>query len=123
MKNNNYVEKYKDYYGIDFDSQEYEVHHIDFNHSNNDIENLMLLPKKLHRRYHYYARECGFDKDVDYKTHIEIGVKADDAYWNSDERQVKATIEFFKVLQEVRDWYKSKLSLEGIEPCENEHNE
>ena len=49
----NYRLKYKRYYGIDFNN-DYEIHHIDLNHDNNDIENLLLLPKNLHRQYHFY---------------------------------------------------------------------
>lgn len=30
----------------------YVVHHIDKNRKNNDIKNLVLLPEKLHQRYH-----------------------------------------------------------------------
>lgn len=30
----------------------YEIHHIDFNRENNDIFNLVMLPKKLHSDYH-----------------------------------------------------------------------
>lgn len=47
----NYREKYKRYYGIDFGS-EYSIHHIDFDRTNNDISNLLLLPKELHAKYH-----------------------------------------------------------------------
>lgn len=48
----NYRTKYKRYYGIDFGS-DYVIHHIDGDHDNNDIENLLLLPSKLHSRYHW----------------------------------------------------------------------
>lgn len=47
----NYRKLYKEYYKIDF-GNDYEVHHIDLNHNNNDIRNLILLPKTLHRKYH-----------------------------------------------------------------------
>ena len=47
----NYRTKYKRYYGIDFDG-EFDVHHIDLNRENNDISNLLLLPKELHAKYH-----------------------------------------------------------------------
>ena len=47
----NYRKIYKKRYGIDF-SADYEIHHIDMNRSNNDIENLILLPKELHRKLH-----------------------------------------------------------------------
>ena len=46
-----YREKYKRYYRIEF-SKEYVVHHIDFDRENNDISNLLLLPKELHAKYH-----------------------------------------------------------------------
>ena len=43
--------KYKRYFGIEF-GKEYVIHHIDFDRSNNDISNLLLLPKELHSKYH-----------------------------------------------------------------------
>lgn len=54
----NYRTKYKRYYGIDFDS-DYVIHHIDFNRNNNDIKNLLLLPKEVHQRYHFYLSALG----------------------------------------------------------------
>lgn len=56
----NYRKHFKDYYGIDF-SKDYEVHHIDLNHDNNDIKNLMLLPKKLHQEYHSIIQQNGLN--------------------------------------------------------------
>ena len=47
----NYREKYKRYYEINFGS-EYSIHHIDLDRGNNDISNLLLLPKELHAKYH-----------------------------------------------------------------------
>ena len=32
--------------------KDFDVHHIDFNRENNDIMNLVAMPKKLHQRYH-----------------------------------------------------------------------
>lgn len=34
--------------------KDFEVHHIDFNRENNDINNLVALPKKLHNQYHFF---------------------------------------------------------------------
>lgn len=47
-----YRKLYADFYGITWDPKEMEVHHIDYDHSNNDIGNLILLPTKLHRLLH-----------------------------------------------------------------------
>lgn len=52
----------KDYKGIYsigmnnlvWDSNEYDVHHIDLNHDNNDFDNLVLVPKRLHRKFHFF---------------------------------------------------------------------
>lgn len=41
----------------------YEIHHIDHDRKNNDIDNLVALPKKLHRRYHYYRNKLLSDLD------------------------------------------------------------
>lgn len=47
----NYRKLYAKHYGITI-PPEYDVHHIDFNRNNNDIKNLILLPKELHQRIH-----------------------------------------------------------------------
>ena len=57
----NYRKIYADYYGIKWDSKLFEVHHIDRNRENNDIKNLVLLPKKLHREYHRIISVIEFD--------------------------------------------------------------
>lgn len=48
-----YLKFYARYYGITWDHQKFEVHHIDGNRKNNDIWNLLLLPKELHKRLHH----------------------------------------------------------------------
>lgn len=57
-KNSNYRQYYKDYFGIEFGS-EMAVHHIDFDRSNNDIGNLLLIPKELHAKYHMRISQLG----------------------------------------------------------------
>lgn len=57
-KNSNYRQLYKDYYGIDFD-ESMVVHHIDFDRTNNRIENLLLMPKELHAKYHWNLTDLG----------------------------------------------------------------
>lgn len=47
-----YKRVYANYYCIKWDSAEFEIHHIDRNRENNDVHNLVLLPKKLHKEYH-----------------------------------------------------------------------
>lgn len=52
----NYRTVFKKHYNIDF-GNDYEIHHIDLNHDNNDISNLMILPKELHNKYHKLLNE------------------------------------------------------------------
>lgn len=51
---NNYRKIYEDATGHKIPVR-FHVHHIDMNHYNNDILNLVSIPRSLHRRYHYYV--------------------------------------------------------------------
>lgn len=48
----NYIKLYERTFGITWDHKKYEIHHIDGNRDNNNIQNLVLLPKELHRDLH-----------------------------------------------------------------------
>jgi hypothetical protein len=51
--------KYRKFYfeqvGKAYDSN-FAIHHINFDRSDNRIDNLVALPKKLHSRYHFLKR-------------------------------------------------------------------
>jgi len=47
-----YRKYYAKYYGIKWDTKAFDVHHIDRDRENNDIRNLVLLPKSLHSELH-----------------------------------------------------------------------
>lgn len=46
-----YRKLFCDYYNVKIPT-DWDVHHIDYDHNNNDPSNLVALPKKLHRRLH-----------------------------------------------------------------------
>lgn len=54
---NDYRKYYALFYGIQWDSKVFDVHHIDRNRDNNDIHNLVLLPKELHIELHRVYNE------------------------------------------------------------------
>lgn len=59
---------YKEYYGIDF-GPDMAIHHIDFDRKNNRIENLLLMPRSLHAKYHFAVNSLQasggyFDGDI-----------------------------------------------------------
>lgn len=37
-----------------FIPKNFVIHHLDSNRENNDLKNLLMLPKELHNRYHFY---------------------------------------------------------------------
>jgi hypothetical protein len=55
-----YRKFYKDYYGITFDD-DMVIHHLDWNRNNNDISNLLLIPKEIHNMFH---KSCRYVKDI-----------------------------------------------------------
>lgn len=44
-------EKYSEVFNIDV-PQDYDIHHLDHNYKNNEIINLVAIPRDLHRAYH-----------------------------------------------------------------------
>lgn len=46
-----YRKLYQDYYHINL-PKDYDIHHIDFNHDNNNVKNLIALPRDLHSQLH-----------------------------------------------------------------------
>ncbi len=104
----NYRAKYKKYYGIEFGS-DYAIHHIDFDRSNNDIKNLLLLPSELHQRYHNCISSlCGADwksgKLILYTELSECGLTP---YGSEDKIHELAT-----TFKECRKWLDYKNSLD-----------
>lgn len=103
----NYRLKYKRYYGIEFSSG-YDVHHIDFDRTNNDISNLILLPKELHAKYHMLIGELGgLDKYGNIKFNALINLCVSN-YAAPIIEQLGA------VIQEINKWviYKQQLDMQ-----------
>lgn len=36
--------------------EDFDIHHIDFNRENNSIKNLVAVPRKLHKQFHFYHK-------------------------------------------------------------------
>ena len=105
----NYRLKYKRYYNIEFDSN-FDIHHIDFNRNNNDINNLILLPKELHSKYHTLINELGHaDKNGNLKVNIILN-------FCTLNYSAKIMEELGKILQEINTWllYKQQLDMKKI---------
>ena len=51
-KKTDYIKYFKKKTGFCWDSKKYEIHHLDMDRENNDISNLILIPKNIHKRFH-----------------------------------------------------------------------
>lgn len=98
----------KRYYNIEFGS-EYAVHHIDFNHDNNDIQNLMVMPKSLHNKYHMIVNQCG---GINVNGVNSIMLNAEFGEHTTHTIQVLTTL--IETLKECEKWYNYKLYLDGL---------
>jgi hypothetical protein len=97
MSYKQYRRKYKDYYNIDFD-EEYVIHHIDFDKTNDDIENLLLLPRDLHLRYHSIV--ANLEMSSNHSCSLLIG--------EIGSYEVEAFKRYAEVLAEIYKWQKWK---------------
>ena len=106
----NYRQFYKDYYQIEF-GKEYEVHHIDGNRENNDISNLILLPRELHRKYH---------NSLEAVTHLfEFVPELSYTYFDvagHNEYVLGKQKEHNDILSQCQRWVFYKLYLDGVMP-------
>lgn len=111
-----YREKFKRYYGIDF-SNKYEVHHIDLNRKNNNIENLVLLPSDLHRKYHFCLGSVSLDRET-MMANIDVRIRGNNINYSSYQMEMLENL--IHVMNECSVWYDYTLYLAGVLP--NIHN-
>lgn len=109
-ENMNYRALYKKHYNIQF-GREYDVHHIDGNRENNSIDNLVLLPSKLHHQYHFSK---SIVESVPLCTRIKGSIHQSNNYYYD------CLSRFLSILRECNKWYDYKMFLDGVIP--NVHN-
>ena len=108
-----YRQLYKDYYGIDFDDS-MVVHHIDFNRHNNNMYNLLLMPKELHAKYHWHISSLGGTGTGNIDSDMRI---------NGNTYRISSLRGLADALEETLDWIRSKNSMEmmkaqGVRWCD-----
>ena len=97
-----YRKKYMEYYNIDL-GEGFEIHHLDGNRNNNSIDNLLLLPKKLHREYHFY-------KNIVCSCDIPTQICGNGAH--SQNYYLVAVERFIEIMRQCAMWYDYKMSLD-----------
>lgn len=49
--------------GLKWNTKDFHVHHIDLDYNNNSFDNLVLIPSKIHNRFHYIIN--ALDGDIE----------------------------------------------------------
>lgn len=110
-----YREIYKEYFNVDFDA-DMSIHHIDYNYRNNSIDNLLLLPRKLHNKYHAIVLHLkGNDTGIiDGNMRLYPSVVRKASYVNT----------LYLTVQEIKPWIDLKYNMErNIERRERRYEE
>lgn len=93
--------------------KDYEIHHINLNHNDNNIMNLVMLPKKLHSKYHIYLNLLNNRYSIVTKLQsvIENGNGINEYIITE---QYKAEKKFIKIWYECQKWVDYRNYLLGI---------
>lgn len=94
----NYRTKYKRYYDIDFD-KDYAIHHIDGNRDNNDIGNLLLLPRSLHNKFHMCFNGVLLELNGDFSMEKVIKLRS---------YSITSLLHLAEAMDEIEKWVKWK---------------
>lgn len=100
-----YRKFYKQYYGINF-GLEMAVHHCDFDRSNNDIDNLLLMPADLHHRYHFLINSLNRSEQGIINFSVKIDCNNPYGY------QADILKKLGKTLTEIEKWKEYKFQCE-----------
>jgi hypothetical protein len=111
-----YRKLFKEAYNIDF-SNDFVIHHIDLDHKNNDIKNLMIMPKNLHNKYHFLLKSVENSNDIFEK---QFNAKIHSNIICGDNYNLKMCANLINVLIDCSKWYDYTLYLQGSIP--NIHN-
>lgn len=93
-----YRKLYFEHYGMSDPGPEFDIHHIDLNHDNNEIDNLIMLPQRVHHKYHMCVSYFGGVLD---KTKLTFDAKINiqgNGYARSMLRKLS------DVMDEIEEW-------------------
>ena len=93
----------------------YDIHHINLNHNDNNISNLVMFPKDLHNKYHTLLLRL--PKDLNFRTELTSIIAGGNAY---NKKTLNDLINFIYVWEECCKWVDYRDYLLGLIP--NIHN-
>jgi CRISPR/Cas system CSM-associated protein Csm2 small subunit len=95
MKNYQYRKIYESALHIEIE-KDFAIHHIDFNRENNDITNLVALPRGLHNKYHLHLNILRQIRP--FEPCEELASKSIDGL-NVEELELEETTRYFQYLK------------------------
>lgn len=106
----NYRKIYEQHYNITLE-KDMVIHHIDLDRSNNDISNLLMLPRSLHSKYHMCLNALRRSGD---RTIISYDAKISGIVGNDNVYQMIMLERFVEALKECNKWHdiKSRMDYE-----------
>lgn len=93
----NYREKYENYYGTRL-STTTDVHHLDYVHANNNVQNLVALPEEVHNKLHQLRAKVQSKFSGTTVSNVQIPKSKDDV------ESIKAIIEYYNYLIESKQY-------------------
>lgn len=103
FKKSNYRKKYLEYFDLE-DDLNFQIHHLDFNRENNKLSNLVLLPKIVHKRFHFYI--AGF------RNRKKGIVKIDISNPFSSSLDIETCVKILPILKEIEKWVEFRNNME-----------
>lgn len=105
-----YRKLYKEHYNIEF-GPDMVVHHIDFDRTNNSINNLLLLPSRLHAKYHLVlSMLVGIDHKDSLGEELQLNSPNVSTYYSQWLRNMADTLE------EIAPWIRMKIDFDMLPP-------
>ena len=93
MSRGKYRKIYEQYHGpipIDSDGRTYDIHHIDGDHTNNAIENLVAVPIQEHYRIHKEQKDWGACWSISLRMNITVAERSEIAKLATKKRRAPA---------------------------------
>lgn len=91
--------------GLEWDRKDFCIHHINLNHYDDSFGNLILIPSKLHREFHFLYNSVKDYKDL-FSSELNGAAHTD--------LVISGAMEFFRVKKQMERFYDLKrLILDG----------
>ena len=103
MPKTDYIKVYELAYEIKWDRKLYHIHHINHDHSDNSLRNLVLIPAKLHGQLHTYmnfATALGGERTIK-KALLDA---EHGAFFGLPDFEIESISKCYEIMQALSEW-------------------